>query len=536
VIRVLALAFSLIFLMPLGFAQDDRTQELRQEEVEDYYSRWLSQDVVYIISDEERAVFQSLNTPEEKEQFIEQFWFRRDPDPRTSYNEFKEEHYRRIAYANEKFTSGDRGWMTDRGRVYIIHGPPDSMESRPMGGVYLRKIEEGGGNTVVHAYETWWYRHIDGMGDGVELEFVDPTGTGEFKLAVYDWEKDAGMMVGEGFTNAEMLGQATRADRQALSPGAGGAGAGPQNWYRRSSDTPFARYEKVARIGAAPITKYKDLKELVSVDVNYDVLPFEVKEEYFRLNETQALVPITIQVPNRELSFTDESGQQVARMGVYGIVSTMTNRVITEFEDDFVVRYSPDELAAGVLRSSVYQKIVPLDLNTRYKVELVLKDVAGGKTGVMRKALVPPKFDDDHLQGSSLILSDRIEALSEIPNDEQMFVVGDVRILPRMGGEFTNEMPLGIYYQIYNAGLDQATFEPSLKVTYRLLREGNVLAVAEDDAGESTQFFSGRRIVLMKNLSLDGLDPGKYQVEIEVQDQLTNETLRQVGNFTVVTS
>ncbi len=534
--RVLVWALFLAFMVPVALAQDKKAESLKQEEVEDYYDRWLNQDVVYIISDEERTVFKSLNTPEEKEQFIEQFWFRRDPDPRTSNNEFKEEHYRRIAYANEHYTSGDPGWMTDRGRTYIIHGQPDSIESRPMGGSYIRKMEEGGGNTVVYPYETWRYRHIDGMGEDIEIEFVDPTGTGEFKLAVFDWEKDAGTWLGVGPTLAEQLGQAERADRQAISPGAGGAGYGPANWYRRSSDTPFARYERVARIGLAPVNKYKDLKELVEVNIRYENLPFKVKEDYFRLNEGQALVPITFEVSNRELTFKDEEGQQVARLGVYAIVSTMTNRVITEFEDDFVVRYKPEEMATGMLKSSVYQKVLPLDLHNRYKVEVVLKDLGSGKTGVIRQALVPPKFDDQHLQGSSLLLSDQVEALPDVPDDNPMFVVGDVRVLPRPDNRFTSEMPLGIYYQVYNAGLDQATFEPSLRVTYKLFQGGKLLASAVDEHGESIQFFSGRRVVVMKHLSLTGLEPGQYQVEIEVQDELTNETLQKKGEFTVVTA
>jgi hypothetical protein len=329
---------------------------------------------------------------------------------------------------------------------------------------------------------------------------------------------------------------AERADRPAISPALAGNYNNPQNWYRRSSDTPFARYERAANIGVAPVTKYKDLKELVEVNIRYENLPFKVKEDYFRLNQAQALVPITFEVPNRELTFKDEGGQQVARLGIYVIVSSMTNRIVTEFEDDFVVRYKPEEMAAGLLKSSVYQKVLPIDLHNRYKVEGVLKDLGSGKTGVIRKALNPPKFDEQHLQGSSLLLSDKVETLPDIPDGNPMFVVGDVRVLPRPDHRFTSDMPLGIYYQVYNAGLDQTTFEPSLKVTYKLYHDGKLLASAVDENGESIQFFSGRRVVVMKHLSLDGLQPGDYQVEIEVQDELTNESLQQKGDFTVVTT
>jgi len=113
----------LVFAVPITVAGQtrERTQSLIQEEARDYYRKWLDEDVVYIITDEEREIFENLATEEEREQFIEQFWFRRDPDPTTSENEYKEEHYRRIAYANEHFRSGFPGWMTDRGRIYILH-------------------------------------------------------------------------------------------------------------------------------------------------------------------------------------------------------------------------------------------------------------------------------------------------------------------------------------------------------------------------------------------------------------------------------
>jgi GWxTD domain-containing protein len=153
------------------------------------YLKWLNQDVVYIISDEERAAFEKLTTNDERDQFIKQFWQRRDPKsgaanleqfsqgsesaPGASENEFKKEHYRRIAYANKHFrtASGRPGWQTDRGHMYIVYGPPDEIDSHPTGA------------PGQYAYESWKYRHIDGIGDDVSNTFVDRTGTGDYHLA-----------------------------------------------------------------------------------------------------------------------------------------------------------------------------------------------------------------------------------------------------------------------------------------------------------------------------------------------------------------
>lgn len=129
-------------------------------------------------------MFLSLTTDEEKERFIEQFRERRNPEPRSGRNPFKEEHYRRMAYANERFTAGKPGWMTDRGRIYIKYGEPNGLERRPAGGTCIRPITEGGGTTTVHPYEKWRYNYIEGVGQNIEIEFVDEGRTGDYRIAL----------------------------------------------------------------------------------------------------------------------------------------------------------------------------------------------------------------------------------------------------------------------------------------------------------------------------------------------------------------
>src|SRR5713226_5831461 len=166
---------------PPAKQESDRERKQRErrllKELDSQYKKWLNEEVIYIISDEERTAFLRLSNNEEREQFIEQFWLRRDPTPDTVENEFKEEHYRRIAYANERFSSGIPGWKTDRGRIYIIWGPADEIESHPSGGTYDRPPEEGGGSTSTYPFEKWRYRYLEGIGNDVILEFVDPTGS-----------------------------------------------------------------------------------------------------------------------------------------------------------------------------------------------------------------------------------------------------------------------------------------------------------------------------------------------------------------------
>jgi GWxTD domain-containing protein len=522
-----------IVLLPgqISVAQDSK--DLVSEEALDYYQKWLDEDVVHIISEDERAVFEKLTTFEEKEQFIEQFWFRRDPNPATADNEFKLEHYRRIAYANERFASGFPGWMTDRGRIYIIHGPPAEIESHAAGGAYQRPFNEGGGSTSTYPFEIWRYRHIEGVGDDIVLEFVDRSLSGEYRLALQPEEKDALLYVpGAGLTLPEQQGLVSKADRPYFNPASRGAYPGSTHSHR---DNPFYRYEVYTNIQAAPIVKYRDLKELVQVNVEFSNLPFLVKEAFFRLNQDQILVPITLQLENKDLTFERDGNQHIARVGVYGVVSSIANRLVTEFEDDLVASYSAEQLESGLTESSIYQRIVPLEARMRYKLDLVVKDLNTGKIGAIRRAILPPKFNEQ-LSASTLVVANKMEVLETTPEPDEMFVLGDVKIRPNLNRRFTPERPFGVYFHLYNVALDQTTLAPSLEVAYRISREGRFLRGTVDEEGESMQFFSGQRVVIMKQLSCRGLEPGKYVIEVEARDRLTDQKVTLSTEFTLIGS
>ena len=167
---------------PVGFLQRAIQEPAPEEpqvspgeegDVADALERWLDEDVVYIIEDIERTAFEGLGTDAEQEQFIESFWLRRDPTPGTITNEYREEHYRRIAEANRRYSfGGTSGWRSDRGRIYIVYGEPESVES----GV------SGAGQPASFALERWRYAYIEGLGENAELTFVDANRTGVYGL------------------------------------------------------------------------------------------------------------------------------------------------------------------------------------------------------------------------------------------------------------------------------------------------------------------------------------------------------------------
>lgn len=497
------------------------TDAQAQEEATDYYKSWLDEDVLYIITDEEKDVFKKLSTAAEKDAFIEQFWRRRDPDPSTAINEFKEEHYRRIAYANQWFRSGKPGWRTDRGRIYIIHGPPNEIESYPTGGPYYRPSWEGGGSTSTYPFEIWRYRHIDGVGEDVELEFVDPTGGGEYRLALDPDEKDQLLHVpGLGLTYNEQRGLTSKAYRLP-----------PSFNTLREKDNPFRRYETYALVQGAPSLKHQELRQYVDVNVAYASLPVEVRQDQFLLSEGKILVPLTIQIPNRELTFQLEAGVKVARVTVYGIVKDLSGRITAEFDDDLVAAYSPERLPVGLKAVSLYQKILPLADRGRYRVDIVAKDIGSDKVGVAHTAIVSQSFSPNRLNSSSVILSDQIHELPEAPAKNEMFVLGDMKIRPSLHNRFTVGSPISAYFQIYNAELNQTTLSPDLEVRYRITRDGQTIVELLRE-GESAVFStSDRRIILIKALPVRALEPGRYELKVSVKDRIGGQAVETGTSF-----
>src|SRR6266852_1223633 len=416
------------------------------------YKQWLTEDVTYIISPDERNAFLQLDTNEEREQFIEQFWLRRSSNPDLPDNDFKEEHYRRIAYTNEHFASGIPGWKTDRGRMYIMWGPADEVESHPTGGTYDRPMEEGGGSTSTYPWETWRYRYMEGIGENVIWEFVDPSGSGEYRLTMDPSEKDALLHVpGAGLSLLESMGMASKTDRFTRSDGTNlprSMGGEP------ASMNEFNRLELYAKVNKPPEVKFKDLEAVVTSRIVRDQVHFHWRTDYLKVTNDTVLVPVTVQVPNSQLSFQAKDGIHSAVLNIFGRVTTLTGRVVQTFEDS-VSRDFPDTLFHQSLKlQSIYQKVVPLRPGL-YRLDLVIKDVQSGNVGVVNARLAVPRFDDEKLSASSLIIAGQIERVPAKQVGTGQFVLGSSKVVPRLDADFGANEKLGVYLQVYNFKIDE---------------------------------------------------------------------------------
>jgi GWxTD domain-containing protein len=508
----------------------DQKQKIKRtlKELDTPYKTWLNEDVVYIISPEERSTFLQLATNEEREQFIESFWLRRSSNPDLPDNDFKEEHYRRIAYANEHFASGVPGWKTDRGRIYIIWGKPDEIESHPTGGTYDRPMDEGGGSTSTYPWERWRYRYLEGIQENVELEFVDPSGSGEYHLTMDPSEKDALLHVpGAGLSLLESMGMASKADRFTRSDGT--------NLPTTLGGTPasmneFNRLELYAKVQRPPEVKYKDLEALVTTRMVRDQVHFNWRTDFLKVTSDTVLVPITVQVPNHQLTFKDKDGVHTAELNIFARVSTLTGRVVQTFEDSVTRDYPNTLYQQSLKQSSIYQKALPLRPGL-YRLDIVIKDVNSGNVGAVNERLAVPRYDEEKLEASTLILADQIEHVPAKQIGTGQFVLGSSKVRPRLEADFTTADKLGIYMQVYNLKPDEKTHKNSASFVFTVKKGDQQMMQFKESTDDMKQ--TGDQVTIERLLPLATLAPGKYTLEINATDKLAQSTITRTAEFSI---
>jgi hypothetical protein len=330
----------------------------------------------------------------------------------------------------------------------------------------------------------------------------------------------------------ESMGLASKADRFTRSDGTNlptTMGGEP------ASMNEFTRLEQYAKIQQAPPVKFKDLEALVTSRIVRDQVHFAWRTDFLKVTSDTVLVPVTIQVPNSQLSFQSKDGVHSATMNIFGRVSTLTGRVVQTFEEP-VSKDFPDSLfQQSVKLQSIYQKAVPLRPGL-YRLDLVIKDVQSGNVGVVNTRLQVPRYEDEKLEASSLILADQIERVPAKQIGAGQFVIGSSKVRPRLEGDFTPQDKLGIYMQVYNLKPDEQTHKSSATFLYTVKKAGEKAdqpAILQFKETSSDMKQTGDQITIERLLPLATLTPGKYTLEVSATDSLSNQTISRSAEFTV---
>ncbi|AFL88051.1 hypothetical protein Terro_1749 [Terriglobus roseus DSM 18391] len=502
------------------------------------FKKWLEQDVVWIISDQEISAFKSLKNDEERENFIENFWLRRNPNPDSPDNEFREQHYARIAYANEHFAAGKPGWKTDRGHIYIAWGKPDSIDSHPSGGSYDRPMEEGGGTTSTFPFEVWHYRYAEGLGDNVDLEFVDTCQCNDYHMTIDRSEKDALKYVaGAGATLYEQTGQATRADR--MNGGLEQLGKGPMSTSQQSKQ--FDRISLFAKALAAPPIKFKDMEQYITSAQILKGPPFlfDVRTDYVKVTNDTVLVPVTLQIQNKDITFQTKDNVSTGTVNILGQVSNINHRIVQTFEDTVNVQVPSEFLAKTQANKNMYWKALPLRPGM-YKVDIVIKDVNNPEhIGTWRRSVNVPKYDDDRLSASSLILA---SSMARVPSKEigaGSFVIGNTKVIPSVSANpslpviFKKSGNLNFWMQVYNLGIDEKSKQNNAEIQYQVTDLATNKFVLDTTESTAKTNPNADQVTLEKSLPLGSLQPGKYSLAIKINDGVSKQQISQTAPFVI---
>jgi len=527
---------------PLKRAPNEKQKKQQKRslkiELSKTYKKWLNEDVVWIITDEERAAFKQLSNDEERDNFIEAFWQRRDPTPDTEENEYKEEHYRRIAYANEHFAAGIPGWKSDRGRIYIMYGPADEVDSHPSGGTYERPMEEGGGETSTFPFEDWRYRYLEGIGQEVIIEFVDDCQCGAYEMTMDRSKKDALLYTpNAGLTLYEQMGMSSKASRF-TGGGLERLGAGPDSASQQTKQ--FDRLEQFAKLQAPPPVKFKDLEEIVNTKLITNLMPFDVRSDFVKVTGDTVLVPITIQMKYRDITFANKDGVQRGTVNIFGRVTTLTGKIVQTFEDTAQVDVPAELLPRTAENSSVYWKALPLRPG-RYKVEIAVKDVNGDRKGLWSRGIVVPEFSDDKLSNSTLIVADQMEPVPTKDVSTGNFVIGLTKVRPRVAPadgkpalfKRSKDQKVNFWMQVYNLGVDDKTHKPSATFEFDIVNVATNKPVVQKTESTEQMGNVGEQVTLQKSIASANLPPGVYKINIKVNDNISKQTIDPSATFAV---
>jgi hypothetical protein len=286
----------------------------------------------------------------------------------------------------------------------------------------------------------------------------------------------------------------------------------------------------MAKAFRPPEVKFKDLQAIVETKLSFNVLPFSLRTDFIKVTEESILTPITVQLAHRDLAFQEQEGVQRSMVHLYGKITGINGRTAQIFEDTVSVDAPTALFKDYLLTSSVYQKIVPLRPGL-YKLDLVVRDVKSGNTGTVNQRLAVPRFPEERLATSTLILAEFMESLPARQVATGQFILGDHKVRPNVREEFVKTKDLNVWLQVYGLKVDEATHKPSATVETLITRNGQEVKKLV----EGNEEFSGgaQQMTVAQSVPLADFEPGEYSIQVKVTDNLTKELVASTGKFTV---
>jgi hypothetical protein len=295
----------------------------------------------------------------------------------------------------------------------------------------------------------------------------------------------------------------------------------------------FERLEQFAKLQKPPAVKFKDLEASISSSIRYNTLPMQVRADFMKMTNTTIQTNVTIQFDKKDLQFQTKEGVSKSVINIYARVTSMARRVVNVFEDVVSVEVPVELLQQAAQGASIYQKSIFLAPGM-YRLNVVAKDIIGNNMNNYEVAINVPRYDDEKLASSSLILADQIEKVPTRSIGTGQFVIGTSKVRPRLSEKFKRDEKMGIYMQLYNFQPDEKTQKPNGTVEYEIVKNGSTVKSLEFSEELNTiENASATQVTIEKVLPLKSMEPGLYMLKIKVLDKNKNQTLNQAIPFTV---
>ena len=400
-----------------------------------------------------------------------------------------------------------------------------------MGGPYLRPAEQGGGTTTTYPFEIWRYRHLDGIGQEIMIEFVDQCGCGDYRRSINYSDKDADRNVpNAGLTDAEANLGVSKA-RRLLDP----QGIGQSLFGQNDGGKFFERMEQNAALDRSPALRMDatDVRHIIRTNL----LKFDVRVDFLKGSSDTVLMPITIQVPNRELTFVGKDGVQRGLVNIFGRMSTITGTTAQTFEDTVRLDVPAGLLDRAMNNVALYWKALPMRPGL-YRLDIVVKDVNGDKLGTAIQRIQVPAFAEDKLSSSSLILADVLEPVAAAEVGSGDFVLGPTKVRPKVQSAgkpvvFRQDEKIGLWMQVYHLALDEKTRKPAASVEYAVVNTATNQTALEMTRNAEQAGLLGDQLTLQEKLPLARLAPGDYQLTVTVMDSIQGQRVASAAHFRV---
>jgi len=408
------------------------------------YRKWLEEEVVYIIGATEREVFLKLQSDRERDLFIEAFWKQRDPVNGTLENEFKTEHYRRIAYA-DRYLGRDAprpGWRTDRGRIHIILGEP-------------MDIQRFAGKSSTYDAEIWFYQGLTDLGlpAGFNLVFFREGGQGEYKLYSPIADGPQALLSGyfggpdhaRAYEKLKEVEPGLAAVSLSLIPGETGTAYGRPSM---SSDLLIQRIESApARLVETRYAeKFLQYKDIVEVEYTANYIDSDSLIKVFR--DPSGLYFVHYAVEPERLSVDQYEGRYSTTLQVNGRVAAPDGRLVHQFDKTVSLDLSEAQLRDASRAPFDFQDLFPL-VGGDYGLSILVKNEASREfTSVERDLRIPAP--GTAVQMTQPLLGYRAVRLEPEARRMKAFRVGAYQIYAQPGRTFARGETLALAFQLHN--------------------------------------------------------------------------------------